>query len=872
MKPIFSSGVYFPTYIIGEPIQKGNGIHLVHNGRTTEHRWYPEEALNDNPDKWEGMDAPPFAHSGHVDHEQSGHSGVGHLYDMEMKPGTFGGLMWDDGHGVHFHGIDAVINQLGLHLQKMSKQYPGAGFNPLDAQKIVQEGIDLDNERNGWDLPNVESKEWRKNVTGHYDKDDDRGHRAQDGRLVTSTTNMHGKNHAFGIYLESLSNPAYRGIADSLKKYHLDLGSSRTHAHSNTRNLRFLKVPHITAETSTYAKSADGRLVPRAIQTARDRDSHQQGVEKTPLDPYAIKQFKDITQNNAIFKDVTSYGIIPELANDYFLRKKKPQYGRGGRKPHGQDDSGLSIGKAKEGINRILHPDHQKEPDMNHIPHEGEIKSVDMNDPRWNSVMWTDFKTGKTHPLSEIFKTNNRAPAEGRNTQLFDDFIHDMAMYPFFEKMFGDNTDSNIRVKEDGTVTGSLHKKLDRYYENKYQGGFRKRNGEILSHDDLQSLMSHSDTHSTKIKNQIGGGDSLHTKAVRNYATILSSGLNANRKSGGPTSIHALDMLSGEELQAAGFKPGDLTGHENISQVRNIANALSTMMLESHGLEKHIAFPASAMELFTRNESNQSNNLRAQGHDVESIPEHAQKNFVGSVPKISSGFSRPTAAPPVVAPPPPPPVVTPPVVTPPPPVVAPPGGVAGQPPVLPSGQMTLNEFPSNPPIKAPTAEIIANNKVGVRPSLPPPNFRSLLPGPVAARQQASQTPEGTEQAMRNIANNPNLRITEEQRQRAQSAFADPQQSLLTDFQKAEKLIKMMEKLQLTDAFADENVLKHVPNNNLNKSSSIDVKFMAERLNVTSQDVRTILHAKGDWERIHKTYGYSDTIIKAVKVSFSGGLK
>jgi len=186
--------------------------------------------------------------------------------------------------------------------------------------------------------------------------------------------------------------------------------------------------------------------------------------------------------------------------------------------------------------------------------------------------------------------------------------------------------------------------------------------------------------------------------------------------------------------------------------------------------------------------------------------------------------------------------------------------------------MTLNQFPSQPPIKAPTAQIIANNKVGVTPSLPPPNFRSLLPGPVAARQQASQNPEGTEQAMRDIAQNPRLRITEEQRQRAQSAFADPQQSLLTDFQKAEKLIKMMEKLQLTDAFADENVLKHVPNNNLNKSSSIDVKFMAERLNVTSQDVRTILHAKGDWERIHKTYGYSDTIIKAVKVSFSGGLK
>ena len=870
MRPIFSEGTYYPTYIIGEPIQKGNGVHLVHNGRNTEHRWYPEEALNDNPDINDGMDAPPFAHSGHVDHKHSGHSGVGNLYDMEMKPGTFGGLMWDDGNGVHFHGVDAIINQIGLHLQKMAKLFPGAGFNPMDAEKIVQDGIDLDNGRNGWDLPNTKSKEWRKNVTGHYDKDDDRGNRAQDGRLVTSTTNMHGKKHAFGTYLESLSNPMYRGLRDILKQYHMELGSSPTHAEANTRNLRFLKVPHITAETSTYAKTADGRLKPRAIQTARDRDSHRQGEEKTPLDTFARKQFKDITNDTATLKNVTSYGIVPELANDYFLRKKKPQYGRGGRKPHGEDDSNLSIGKAKEGINRILHPEHQKTPDENHESHEGEIKNIDLNDPRWNSVMWTDLKTGKTHPISEIFKTNNRAPAEGRNTQLFDDFIHDMAMYPFFEKMFGDNTDTNIRVKEDGTVTGSLHKKLDRYYENKYQGGHQKQNGDTLSHKDLQSIMSHSDAHSTKIKGKTGGGDALHSKAVTNYATILSSGLNANRKPGGPTSIHALDMLNDQELQVAGFKPGDLSGHENIPQIRKIADTLSTMMLESHGLAKHTAYPASIMNLFERNEGNQVNNLRAQGHDVETIPEHAQKNFVGPVPKIASGLSRPTAGPPVVTPPPPPPP-PPPVVTPPSPSpVAPPGGISGRPPVLPSNQMTLDDFPSQPPIKAPTAQIIANNKVGVTPSLPPPNFRSLLPGPVAARQQASQTPEGTEQAMRDIAQNPRLRITEEQRQRAQSAFADPQQSLLTDFQKAEhRLIKMMERLQINDAMSDSTIMKHVPNGKLNSSSMEDVKFLAKSLNITNNDIRAILHSKGDWERINKTYGYNDDIVKVVKVTFRG---
>lgn len=866
MKPIFSEGAYYPTYIIGEPIQKGNGVHLVHNGRNTEHRWYPEEALNDNPDINDGMDYPPFAHSGHVDHEHSGDSGVGNLYDMEMKPGTFGGLMWEDGSGgVHFHGVDAVINQIGLHLQKMAKQYPAKGFDPMDAEKIVQDGIDLDNERNGWDLPDTKNKDWRKNVTGGYDNEDDKGYRAQDGRLVTSTTNMHGKEHAFGIYLESMSHPMYRGVDDVLKKHHMSLGSDAKFAHNNTRSLQFLKKPHITAEAATYAKHSDGRLIPRAIQTARDAYSHQVGEEKTKLDPFARRAFKEITKDGSTFKNVTSYGVIPELARDYFLRKKKIQSSAGGRKPHGQGGTNPAMGKAKEGINRILHPDHQMAPDMSHEAHQGEIKNIDLNDPRWNGVMWTDPQTNKTHPLSEILKTNNRAPAQGRVTPLFDDFIHDMSMYPFFEKMFGDNTDSNLKIREDGTVTGSLHKKLDRYYNKKYEGGYQKKDGSTLSHKDLQSLMSSSDAHSTKIKGK-RGGDGLHTKAIMNYANILSSGLNANRQPGGPSSIHSLDELSGQELQVAGFRPGDLSGHENIPQIRNIATALSTMMLESHGLQKHIALPASIMNYFQRNESNQSNNLREQGHDVETIPKHVQERYVGQVPKIKSGFEGPQVPPPeVVLPPPPPP--PPPVVTP------PPGGISSQPPVAPppgTTQMNLNQFPSQPPIKAPTAEIIANNKVGVTPSLPPPNFRSLLPNPIKARQQASQTPEGTQQLMRDLSDNPKLRITDEQREMAQSAFADPQQSLLTDFQKAEqRLIKMMERLQLKDAMDDSMIMKHVPNSKLNASSVEDVNFLAKSLDITNNDIRAILHSKGDWMRINKTYGYSDDVVKVVKVSFRG---
>tara|TARA_R110000744_G_scaffold73729_4_gene147492 strand:- start:429 stop:770 length:342 start_codon:yes stop_codon:yes gene_type:complete len=106
--------------------------------------------------------------------------------------------------------------------------------------------------------------------------------------------------------------------------------------------------------------------------------------------------------------------------------------------------------------------------------------------------------------------------------------------------------------------------------------------------------------------------------------------------------------------------------------------------------------------------------------------------------------------------------------------------------------------------------------------------------------------------------------------RAQRAFADPQQSLLTDFQKAEqRLIKMMERLQLNDAMDDSMIMKHVPNSKLNASSVEDVNFLAKSLDITNSDIRAILHSKGDWMRINKTYGYSDDVVKVVKVSFRG---
>ena len=65
------------------------------------------------------------------------------------------------------------------------------------------------------------------------------------------------------------------------------------------------------------------------------------------------------------------------------------------------------------------------------------------------------------------------------------------------------------------------------------------------------------------------------------------------------------------------------------------------------------------------------------------------------------------------------------------------------------------------------------------------------------------------------------------------------------------------------------VRKHVPVVKMDHGNIEDVRFMAEKMDITPLDVETILHSKGDWERITKTYGYSGKVVKVVKVSFGG---
>ena len=84
----------------------------------------------------------------------------------------------------------------------------------------------------------------------------------------------------------------------------------------------------------------------------------------------------------------------------------------------------------------------------------------------------------------------------------------------------------------------------------------------------------------------------------------------------------------------------------------------------------------------------------------------------------------------------------------------------------------------------------------------------------------------------------------------------------------DRLLKAMERIQLADARLDPQVLKLLPTKqNLNLNNYDDVLLMANRLEITPQDVHSITHSQGDWNNIAKTLQIPPHVVGSVKVGF-----
>ena len=177
-----------------------------------------------------------------------------------------------------------------------------------------------------------------------------------------------------------------------------------------------------------------------------------------------------------------------------------------------------------------------------------------------------------------------------------------------------------------------------------------------------------------------------------------------------------------------------------------------------------------------------------------------------------------------------------------------------------------------PPVTsgAPAASPSPDSAAGVPPIITtPPNLAD------ARASFAHATPEQVRELYQLM--NPGRSVGEGRlsplERRFQSGIADPQQTQLNlsqdVFNMENRIIKMMEDMQLKDAVVDDEVLKHIPKGAFDVSSESDVKFLANCLDITTHDVRSIAVSKGDWHRIAKRYGFTPVVVKAVKVTFRG---
>ena len=117
-----------------------------------------------------------------------------------------------------------------------------------------------------------------------------------------------------------------------------------------------------------------------------------------------------------------------------------------------------------------------------------------------------------------------------------------------------------------------------------------------------------------------------------------------------------------------------------------------------------------------------------------------------------------------------------------------------------------------------------------------------------------------------------------QEQQFQQTMGDPAQRLLTQYLRsldqslpeAERLLKAMESMQMDDAKQDNRVMK-MSRDPVHLADEYAVQTFAKSVGLTSLDVRAIAHTHGDWQRISDKLGVGLNVIKAVKVTVTGGL-
>jgi len=431
---------------------------------------------------------------------------------------------------------------------------------------------------------------------------------------------------------------------------------------------------------------------------------------------------------------------------------------------------------------------------------------------RDTSKIGTDIK--ETIPLSKVQEQWNGTPLQYifSNEDEQRKLMSELSQYPAFHALFGRTTKS------------SAHGKLHNYYGERY-GDEDKKIDHFLAHS-VHRPDAYGDTPE-------GGGRrrtlSTGVNAAKIYAKALLSGTIKTEKDTDANSNFRHDTLTPEEIAQAGVNLN--TSEQSMGEVKNVRRVieyLAHMNSVARGHQPRRSLPPQ--------------------EEIDSLAPYVTSKLVGGydtdpslmgIPDYMRSVSR--AVPSASAEP-----------------------VMSNPVISGAPEKVSSERP-------PPAAIQGNS--------PPENQGPTLT-PFEQRRQAftQANPQQVEQTMRDVgAVRPEAQVNPERMQQFQQNVSDPYQRFLSDYMKSadnpevarDRLMKAVEQMQMDDAKKDMNVLKFLPKNKMSFESTNDITNMAQKMGIAPIDVRTIMFTKGDWGRITKKYGYSDTVVKVVKTAFGG---
>jgi hypothetical protein len=677
------------------------------------------------------------------------------------------------------------------------------------AKDVIQKAIDMHNQDHKEDnhLPNVDSVAWRKMHLAPLQEQDHRvrSNYTQDGNLITNYTNSHGDKHRFGTYLESYAVPFNNQLGEVMAQ----LG------HPNPQKHSWVKKPYVKPHRLHLVPDGEGGMQfgAQAVDSGKMQDGRIHGNQ-------AAKWGGRMPDNRA-FQNISSWGVAHHYPNVYYIP---------------QSDAAPNARRQirQKTVDSFLH-------------HMAQASGVDRDAAMSNLVV--DSAAAMKHLANIPGKINGKplkALLQTREGQI--EAANYLSQFPAFQAVYGENRrptfDADGNIKQGGSTVG----RMNHLYGQRY--GDTAEEGKGLDH-----FMSHSDR--IGVEHQLNGKIGHHNRAKDAWSNVVlaaSQGIN-----------HTEDDLSPEDLQAANIRLYDTP--------ETRAAAPNVKMMLDHLFHTHtIAGGHERKEIPPQEELQQlqpivDNIIQGGTHEDRGqlgVPEHIRYSDMASsmtpvgasmqpeesTLKPRAGNEKGISGAPV-------------------PVSggAPPAATSGAPPPQPQPQPPPMQDRGFYPQQM-------TRERGQR--ITQPQSLNLTPQQMQRLQFAS-APRSQVADVMSQSGLPERSITPDRMQQFQQNVGDPYQRFITQYAKSsdnpsaakDRLIKAVEILQIEDARRDDEIIKHLPSNNLSVDSITDILYLAKMLDITSMDVSTILNTKGDWERISKTYGYSDRVVKVVKVSFGG---